>query len=84
MNKAKYILTTGECPEIYQYSIYKPEWILKVQNDFGDYYTGTVIEMSNNKNEYHMQSTIAVRKEDCEILLTESVNEENTNKKEKQ
>ena len=40
--------------------------------------------MFNNKNEYHMHSTIAVRKEDCEILLTENINEENTNKKEKQ
>ena len=64
-NKKEYILTHSECPDIYQYSAYKPSWVLEIKNDFGDFYTATVVSMFNNKNEWYEHTTIAVRKEDC-------------------
>jgi hypothetical protein len=79
----KFILITNSCPHIYQYSIYKPLWILKVRHDFGEYYVATIKSMLMAYDYWYDDTTIAVRKEDCIALnsmnkdLIEKMNEHN-------
>ena len=55
--------------------------MLEIKNDFGDFYTATVVTMLENKNEWYEHTTIAVRKEDCYLYNNpqEYLNEKNTN-----
>ena len=64
----KYILINKSCPHIYQYSLYKPLWILRVRHNFGEYYIATIKSILMNYDHYYMETTIAVRKSDCMAL----------------
>ena len=59
----------------YQYGHYRKGMKLRIQKDYGDYYTATVVQPSYTKTKSGIQvknwvhdTTIAVHKDDCFVL----------------